>query len=56
MYYYTRKVLRWLSEMAGQQCSGKYLQGHAYVWCKKTAFHDGVCVDYSGKEFTQPME
>ena len=50
--YYAKEFLRWLCDKLELQCSGKYRDGHGKIWCQKNAFHEDVCVDYSGKEFT----
>ena len=50
-YWQIRRVMRWLSLLLCQQCSGKQRAGYALEWCVKKAFHDGPCVNCLGEEF-----
>lgn len=54
MYWFLRTIMRYLSVLFSQQCSGKRRRGQALEWCSQTAFHNGVCTSYQGEEFGRP--
>jgi hypothetical protein len=55
-YWIIRNILKWVSKITKQQCSGKRRSGLALEWCSKRAFHDGVCTAWNGKEFSDGRE